>query len=91
MWRGNLCCWTSCRYLYGFEDYCASTGITFRMDLPFKTAEKTSSKSEVSTEETASGGHAVSLSSSSAGEEQKALKEAETSSMQQVVKVLKAN
>lgn len=24
------------RYLYGFEDYCTSTGITFRMDLPFK-------------------------------------------------------
>ncbi len=68
----------------------ASTGITFRMDLPFKTAEKTSSKSEMSTEETASGGHAVSLSSSGAGEEQKALKEAETSSVQHVVKVLKA-
>ncbi|KAF5898781.1 AT-rich interactive domain-containing protein 4B isoform X1, partial [Clarias magur] len=24
------------KYLYGFEDYCTSTGITFRMDLPFK-------------------------------------------------------
>ncbi|XP_058650888.1 AT-rich interactive domain-containing protein 4B isoform X3 [Onychostoma macrolepis] len=74
------------KYLYGFEDYCTSTGINFRMDLPYKTAEKTSSKSEVNTEETASGGNAVSLSTPSAGEEQKALKEAETSSTQHVVK-----
>ncbi|XP_076829906.1 AT-rich interactive domain-containing protein 4B isoform X2 [Brachyhypopomus gauderio] len=28
------------KYLYGFEDYCTSTGITFRMELPFKAAEK---------------------------------------------------
>uniref|UniRef100_A0A673M9L6 Translocase of outer mitochondrial membrane 20 n=1 Tax=Sinocyclocheilus rhinocerous TaxID=307959 RepID=A0A673M9L6_9TELE len=76
------------KYLYGFEDFCASTGITFRMDLPYKT-EKTSSKSVVNAEETASGGNAVSLSTSSAGEEQKALKEPETSSTQHVVKVLK--
>lgn len=27
------------RYLYGFEDYCTSSGITFRMDLPFKATE----------------------------------------------------
>ncbi|XP_016396685.1 AT-rich interactive domain-containing protein 4B [Sinocyclocheilus rhinocerous] len=73
------------KYLYGFEDFCASTGITFRMDLPYKT-EKTSSKSVVNAEETASGGNAVSLSTSSAGEEQKALKEPETSSTQHVVK-----
>ncbi|KAL0178669.1 hypothetical protein M9458_027563, partial [Cirrhinus mrigala] len=73
-------------YLYGFEDYCASTGITFRMDLPFKTGEKTSSKSEVNAEETASGGNAVSLSTSSTGEEQKAVKEPETSSTPHVVK-----
>lgn len=84
-----MCCWTSCRYLYGFEDFCASTGITFRMDLPYKTAEKTSSKSEVNAEETASGGNAVSLSTSSAGEEQKALKEPETFSTQHAAKVLK--
>uniref|UniRef100_A0A671PMX5 Translocase of outer mitochondrial membrane 20 n=1 Tax=Sinocyclocheilus anshuiensis TaxID=1608454 RepID=A0A671PMX5_9TELE len=56
------------------------------MDLPYKTAEKTSSKSDVNAEETASGGNAVSLSTSSAGEEQKALKEPETSSTQHVVK-----
>ncbi|XP_042593509.1 AT-rich interactive domain-containing protein 4B-like isoform X2 [Cyprinus carpio] len=74
------------KYLYGFEDFCASTGITFRMDLPYKTAEKTSSKSEVNTEETASGGNAVSLSTSSAGEEQKALKEPETFSTQHAAK-----
>lgn len=59
------------------------------MDLPYKTAEKTSSKSEANTEETASGGHAVSLSTSSAGEEQKALKEPETFSTQHAAKVLK--
>ncbi|XP_073776439.1 AT-rich interactive domain-containing protein 4B isoform X8 [Danio rerio] len=27
------------KYLYGFEDYCTSTGISFRMDLPYKTEE----------------------------------------------------
>uniref|UniRef100_A0A671LGU3 Translocase of outer mitochondrial membrane 20 n=1 Tax=Sinocyclocheilus anshuiensis TaxID=1608454 RepID=A0A671LGU3_9TELE len=73
------------KYLYGFEDYCASTRVTFRMDLPYKTGEKTSSKSEVSAEEAVSGGNAVSLSTSSAGEEQKALKEPETSSSPHVV------
>ncbi|KAI2658130.1 AT-rich interactive domain-containing protein 4B [Labeo rohita] len=74
------------KYLYGFEDYCTSTGITFRMDLPFKTGEKASSKSEVNAEETASGANAVSLSTSSAAEEQKAVKEPETSSTPHVVK-----
>lgn len=38
------------RYLYGFEDYCTSTGITFRMDLPFKAAEKLSSLTDSSIE-----------------------------------------
>uniref|UniRef100_W5K820 AT-rich interaction domain 4B n=1 Tax=Astyanax mexicanus TaxID=7994 RepID=W5K820_ASTMX len=33
------------RYLYGFEDYCTSTGITFRMDLPLK-VEKPSPPAE---------------------------------------------
>ncbi|KAI4873417.1 hypothetical protein NFI96_016660, partial [Prochilodus magdalenae] len=28
------------KYLYGFEDYCTSTGITFRMELPYKAAEQ---------------------------------------------------
>ncbi|XP_077073483.1 AT-rich interactive domain-containing protein 4B isoform X3 [Siphateles boraxobius] len=56
------------KYLYGFEDYCTSTGISFRMDLPYKTGEQTSGKSEENTEETASGGISVSLSTE---EEQK--------------------
>ncbi|XP_058240369.1 AT-rich interactive domain-containing protein 4B isoform X3 [Hemibagrus wyckioides] len=38
------------KYLYGFEDYCTSTGITFRMDLPFKAAEKLSSLTDSSIE-----------------------------------------
>ncbi|MCJ8730841.1 hypothetical protein PDJAM_G00188990 [Pangasius djambal] len=38
------------KYLYGFEDYCTSTGITFRMDLPFKAVEKLSSHTDCSTE-----------------------------------------
>uniref|UniRef100_A0A8B9L497 Translocase of outer mitochondrial membrane 20 n=1 Tax=Astyanax mexicanus TaxID=7994 RepID=A0A8B9L497_ASTMX len=33
------------KYLYGFEDYCTSTGITFRMDLPLK-VEKPSPPAE---------------------------------------------
>ncbi|XP_051773093.1 AT-rich interactive domain-containing protein 4B isoform X1 [Ctenopharyngodon idella] len=74
------------KYLYGFEDFCTSTGITFRMDLPYKTGEKTGSKSEVNTEETASGGNSVSLSTSSTEEEQKVLKEPEPSNTQHVVK-----
>ncbi|XP_067277034.1 AT-rich interactive domain-containing protein 4B isoform X1 [Pseudorasbora parva] len=70
------------KYLYGFEDYCTSTGITFRMDLPYKTGEK----SEVNPEETASGGNGVSLSTSSTEEELKALKEPESSNTQHVLK-----
>lgn len=71
------------KYLYGFEDYCTSTGISFRMDLPYKTGEKTSGKSEENTEETVSGGISVSLNTQ---EEQKALKEPETSNTQHVLK-----
>ncbi|KAK3553852.1 hypothetical protein QTP70_012684 [Hemibagrus guttatus] len=41
------------KYLYGFEDYCTSTGITFRMDLPFKAAEKLSSHTDSNIEEPA--------------------------------------
>lgn len=56
------------------------------MDLPYKTGEKTSSKSEeVNAEETL---NTVSLSTSSAGEEQRALGEPETPSSPHVVKVL---
>lgn len=35
-----------CRYLYGFEEYCNSTAITFRMDLPLKQGPKTEVKLE---------------------------------------------
>ena len=36
----------SSRYLYGFEEYCTSTAITFRMDLPLKQGPKGEVKSE---------------------------------------------
>ncbi|XP_053535533.1 AT-rich interactive domain-containing protein 4B isoform X2 [Ictalurus punctatus] len=35
------------KYLYGFEDYCTSTGITFRMDLPFKALESSHTDNSV--------------------------------------------
>ncbi|XP_053088576.1 AT-rich interactive domain-containing protein 4B isoform X4 [Pangasianodon hypophthalmus] len=38
------------KYLYGFEDYCTSTGITFRMDLPFKAVEKLISHTDCNTD-----------------------------------------
>lgn len=34
------------RYLYGFEEYCTSTAITFRMDLPLKQGAKGEVKPE---------------------------------------------
>ncbi|XP_076141627.1 AT-rich interactive domain-containing protein 4B isoform X3 [Alosa pseudoharengus] len=34
------------KYLYGFEEYCTSTAITFRMDLPLKPTEKPGAKEE---------------------------------------------
>ncbi|XP_054654090.1 AT-rich interactive domain-containing protein 4B isoform X2 [Dunckerocampus dactyliophorus] len=34
------------KYLYGFEEYCTSTAITFKMDLPLKQATKGELKSE---------------------------------------------
>ncbi|XP_052006850.1 AT-rich interactive domain-containing protein 4B-like isoform X1 [Xyrauchen texanus] len=73
------------KYMYGFEDYCTSTGITFRMDLPYKTGEKTGSKTEVNAEVTASGGDSISLSTAIT-EDQKPLKEPETSNTQHAVK-----
>lgn len=48
----------SSRYLYGFEEYCTSTAITFRMDLPLKQAPKGEVKSEGET-----GGDAATSSS----------------------------
>ncbi|KAG7492925.1 hypothetical protein MATL_G00019350 [Megalops atlanticus] len=38
------------KYLYGFEEYCTSTGIAFRMELPRKLADKPGSKAEKKTE-----------------------------------------
>ncbi|XP_047208381.1 AT-rich interactive domain-containing protein 4B isoform X2 [Girardinichthys multiradiatus] len=34
------------KYLYGFEEYCTSTAITFKMDLPLKQGPKKEGKSE---------------------------------------------
>ncbi|MED6263063.1 hypothetical protein CHARACLAT_000444 [Characodon lateralis] len=34
------------KYLYGFEEYCTSTAITFKMDLPLKQGPKSEAKSE---------------------------------------------
>lgn len=47
------------RYLYGFEDYCTSTGITFRTDLPFKATERPSSHTDSSIEGPAERTHSV--------------------------------
>uniref|UniRef100_A0A3Q2XT18 AT-rich interaction domain 4B n=1 Tax=Hippocampus comes TaxID=109280 RepID=A0A3Q2XT18_HIPCM len=41
------------RYLYGFEEYCTSTAITFKMDLPLKQAPKGEATSVVEGENTA--------------------------------------
>uniref|UniRef100_A0A3Q3AEP9 AT-rich interaction domain 4B n=1 Tax=Kryptolebias marmoratus TaxID=37003 RepID=A0A3Q3AEP9_KRYMA len=38
------------KYLYGFEDYCTSTSITFKMDLPLKQSPKREVKTELSQE-----------------------------------------
>ncbi|KAL4639892.1 AT-rich interactive domain-containing protein 4B isoform X2 [Arapaima gigas] len=35
------------KYLYGFEEYCTSTGITFKMDLPQKQSLKQDKKAEM--------------------------------------------
>lgn len=67
----------SCRYLYGFEEYCTSTAITFRMDLPLKQGPKGEVKSEGE-----AGGTAPPLSST---EEQKAQADGEPSSAPSVV------
>ena len=64
----------SCRYLYGFEEYCTSTAITFRMDLPLKQAPK----GEVKSEGDAGGAAAT----SSSCEEQTALVDEEPCSAQ---------
>uniref|UniRef100_A0A3B4YVD0 AT-rich interaction domain 4B n=1 Tax=Seriola lalandi dorsalis TaxID=1841481 RepID=A0A3B4YVD0_SERLL len=65
------------KYLYGFEEYCTSTAITFRMDLPLKQAPKGEVKPE------GEAGGAAPASSSS--EEQKAQADGEPCSAQSVV------
>ncbi|KAK5882159.1 hypothetical protein CesoFtcFv8_020773 [Champsocephalus esox] len=65
------------KYLNGFEEYCTSTAITFRMDLPLKQAPKGEVKSEGEVVAT----HAPSSSS----EEQKPQVDGEPSSTQLIV------
>ncbi|XP_069001140.1 AT-rich interactive domain-containing protein 4B isoform X4 [Embiotoca jacksoni] len=65
------------KYLYGFEEYCTSCAITFRMDLPLKQGPKGEVKSELEAE-----GKAPTSSSS---EEQKAQVDGEPCSVQSVV------
>ncbi|XP_041645145.1 AT-rich interactive domain-containing protein 4B isoform X2 [Cheilinus undulatus] len=65
------------KYLYGFEEYCTSTAITFRMDLPLKQAPK----GEVKSEGEAGGAAAT----SSTSEEQKPQEELEMCSPPSVV------
>lgn len=68
---------SSCRYLYGFEEYCTSTAITFRMDLPLKQGPKGEMKSPGEAGEMAP--------TSSSSEEQKAPLDGEPCSAQAVV------
>ncbi|XP_029376596.1 AT-rich interactive domain-containing protein 4B isoform X2 [Echeneis naucrates] len=65
------------KYLYGFEEYCTSTAITFRMDLPLKQGPKGEVKSE--------GEAGVPAPASSSSEEQKAQVDGEPCSAQSVV------
>ncbi|XP_072533551.1 AT-rich interactive domain-containing protein 4B isoform X1 [Salminus brasiliensis] len=74
------------KYLYGFEDYCTSTGITFRMDLPFK-AEKQSSPAEGSADGVAVASSSTAVpASADAGDEPKPEQESEISHSQSAVK-----
>ncbi|XP_029925903.1 AT-rich interactive domain-containing protein 4B isoform X2 [Myripristis murdjan] len=63
------------KYLYGFEEYCTSTAITFRMDLPLKQAPKADVKPEVESESTAP-------AASSSAEDQKTHLDGEPCSVQ---------
>ncbi|XP_068184377.1 AT-rich interactive domain-containing protein 4B isoform X2 [Antennarius striatus] len=64
------------KYLYGFEEYCTSTAITFRMDLPLKQGPKGEVKSE---------GGAGTTATSSVSEEQKTLPDGEPVSAQSMI------
>ncbi|XP_008301367.1 AT-rich interactive domain-containing protein 4B isoform X3 [Stegastes partitus] len=63
------------KYLYGFEEYCTSTAITFRMDLPLKQGPKVKSEPETG----------VAAPTSSNSEEQKAQVDGEPCSAQSVI------
>ncbi|XP_072247395.1 AT-rich interactive domain-containing protein 4B [Leuresthes tenuis] len=65
------------KYLYGFEEYCTSTAITFRMDLPLKQGPK----AEVKSEEVAGGA----APTSSSTEEQKTQVDGEPCSVQSII------
>ncbi|XP_059179844.1 AT-rich interactive domain-containing protein 4B isoform X2 [Centropristis striata] len=65
------------KYLYGFEEYCTSTAITFRMDLPLKQPPKGEVKSEGET--------GLTPAPSSSSEEQKAKVDVEPCSTQSAV------
>uniref|UniRef100_A0A3Q4HX80 AT-rich interaction domain 4B n=1 Tax=Neolamprologus brichardi TaxID=32507 RepID=A0A3Q4HX80_NEOBR len=65
------------KYLYGFEEYCTSTAITFKMDLPLKQGTKGEAKPEGEAGKTAP--------TSSVTEEQKAQVDGEPCSTQPVI------
>ncbi|CAI5653673.1 LOW QUALITY PROTEIN: AT-rich interactive domain-containing protein 4B [Oreochromis niloticus] len=65
------------KYLYGFEEYCTSTAITFKMDLPLKQGTKGEAKPEGEAGKTAP--------ASSVSEEQKAQVDEEPCSTQPVI------
>lgn len=68
---------SSRRYLYGFEEYCTSTAITFKMDLPLKQGTKGEGKPEGEAGKTAP--------TSSVAEEPKAQVDGEPCSTQPVI------
>ncbi|XP_017578317.2 AT-rich interactive domain-containing protein 4B isoform X3 [Pygocentrus nattereri] len=74
------------KYLYGFEDYCTSTGITFRMDLPFKAVEQQSCQAEGSVDAVTEASSSAAVSAvAEAGDEPKPEQEPDVSTSQSVV------
>ncbi|KAL2083314.1 hypothetical protein ACEWY4_021087 [Coilia grayii] len=72
------------KYLYGFEEYCTSTGITFRMDLPLKATDKPGAKGEGKADGAdGAGTGSVTPATHVPGEEQKPGKDGEPSSTSQ--------
>lgn len=63
--------------MYGFEEYCTSTAITFRMDLPLKQGPRSEAKPE--------GGAGGTAATSSSSEEQTGLLDGEPRSAQAAV------